>query len=112
MRENCSGCRGLEPELFWLRYEMALCTRDLREWDDAEHQFDRLYEEAKNGADDRAVIVTLNSHGIMELNRSNYDAAEKLFEDALAAANGPGHAAERGTVHYKPCPDIPPARRS
>ena len=85
--------------MFWLRYEMALCTRDLREWDDAERQFDQLYEEAKNGADARALIVTLNSHGIMELNRSNYDAAEKLFEDALAAANGPGHAAERGTVH-------------
>jgi DNA-binding winged helix-turn-helix (wHTH) protein/tetratricopeptide (TPR) repeat protein len=98
-RELFRAAAGLEPELFWLRYEIALCTRDLREWDEAEHQFDQLYEEAKNGADDRAVIVTLNSHGIMELNRNNYDAAEKLFEDALIAANGAGHAAERATVH-------------
>ena len=98
-RELFRSAAALEPELFWLRYEIALCTRDLREWDEAERQFDALYQEAKTGADERALIVTLNSHGIMELNRDNYDAAEKLFDDALAAAGGPGHAAERATVH-------------
>lgn len=98
-RELFRAAAGLEPELFWLRYEIALCTRDLRDWDEAEHQFDALHEEANNGADERAVIVTLNSHGIMELNRNNYDAAEQLFEDALVAAKGSGYAAERAAVH-------------
>ena len=40
-----------EPELFWLRYEIALCTRDLREWDEAEALFAALLEEASLAAD-------------------------------------------------------------
>ena len=87
-----------EPELFWLRYEIALCTRDLREWDAATEQFEALYEEARAGNDPRAAIVTLNSHGVMELQRNRYDAAEERFLAADATANEFGLPTDRATV--------------
>jgi DNA-binding winged helix-turn-helix (wHTH) protein/Tfp pilus assembly protein PilF len=89
----------LEPELFWLRYEIALCTRDLREWDEAERLFDALYEEASGGTDARALIVTLNSHGIMQFHRNEYDAAESLFRRALGAAAERDYAGDRASAH-------------
>ncbi len=73
-----------EPELFFLRYEIALCTRDLREWESAETQFQALYNEALAGDDPRALIVTLYSHGVMDLNRNDPDAAEPRLREALS----------------------------
>lgn len=87
-----------QPELFWLRYEIALCTRDLREWDEATRQFDALYEEARNGDDPRAMIVTLNSHGVMELTRNRYDAADELFSAADETASRHGLPSDRAAV--------------
>lgn len=88
-----------EPELFFLRYEIALCTRDLREWGAAEAQFEALYQEALSGDDARALIVTLNSSGIMYFNRNNYDTAEERFTKALEVARGARYADERASVH-------------
>jgi tetratricopeptide (TPR) repeat protein len=88
-----------EPELFFLRYEIALCTRDLREWVSAETQFDALYQEALAGDDTRALIVTLNALGIMHFIRNNYDAAEPRFAEALRVARGNRYAADRASIH-------------
>lgn len=88
-----------DPDLFWLRYEIALCTRDLREWDEATRQFEDLYAEARAGSDPRAMIVTLNSHGVMELNRNRYDAAEQLFRAADRHAAENGLPSDRATVN-------------
>jgi DNA-binding winged helix-turn-helix (wHTH) protein len=88
-----------EPELFFLRYEIALCARNLREWESAEAQFQALYEEASAGDDPRALIATLNSHGVMELNRNNTDAAESRFMEALEIAGGKRFAEERTALH-------------
>ncbi len=88
-----------EPEHFFLRYEIALCARDLREWESAEVQFQALYEEALAGEDPRALIVTLNSHGLMDLNRNNYNAAEPKLREALEVASDNRFADERATVH-------------
>lgn len=87
-----------EPDLFWLRYEIALCTRDLREWDVAEALFQELYEEAAAGSDPRATIVTLNSHGIMQFNRNRYDDAEALMRNALDVAVAHGDPGDQATV--------------
>lgn len=87
-----------EPELFWLRYEIALCTRDLREWELAEEMFAALRDEAAAGTDRRALVVTSNSMGIMYFNRNQYDQAEALFRQALAAAEGGEFADERASV--------------
>jgi tetratricopeptide (TPR) repeat protein len=87
-----------EPELFWLRYEIALCTRNLREWDEAEAMFEALYTEAESGAEPRALLATLNSHGVMQLNRNRYDEAGDLFRRSLAVADQHGLAADRPKV--------------
>jgi DNA-binding winged helix-turn-helix (wHTH) protein/tetratricopeptide (TPR) repeat protein len=87
-----------EPELFWLRFEIALCTRDLREWEEADAMFRTLQEEAAAGTDPRAQIVAANSHGVMFFNQNRYDDAEPLFRQALDAAGDSEFAAERATV--------------
>lgn len=89
----------LEPGLFWLRYEIAVCTRDLREWDDAVAQFDALLTEARDGNDASAQIATLNALGIMGLNRNELDTAERHFNDALAVATERQLADDRATLH-------------
>jgi DNA-binding winged helix-turn-helix (wHTH) protein/tetratricopeptide (TPR) repeat protein len=88
-----------EPDLFYLRYEIALCTRDLREWDSAEAQFEALYQEAMEGSDPRALIVTLNSLGVLHFNRNEYNAAEANFREALKVAGDERFTSERATVH-------------
>ena len=88
-----------EPELFWLRYEIALCTRDLREWDAAESMFDALLEEANSGEDARASIATLNSYGVMMFKQNRYDEAEQLYLRAVDAAAERSHASDRATAH-------------
>jgi len=88
-----------EPELFWLRYEIALCTRDLREWDEASAMFTALYDEAYSGADAEALIATLNSHGVMKFSQNDYDASERLLLQALNAATERGFASNRAAIH-------------
>ena len=66
-REMFRVAANQEPELFWLRYEIALCTRDLDEHDEAEQMFEGLLEEARTGNDARAVVATLNSWGRQKL---------------------------------------------
>lgn len=88
-----------EPDLFFLRYEIAVCTRDLREWDSAEAQFEALYQEALAGNDARALIVTQNSLGVLHFNRNDYDAAESFFNEALKIAGAERFVDERATVN-------------
>ena len=88
-----------EPELFWLRYEIALCTRDLREWDAALEQFDALYEEATLAGDDAARLATLNSRGVLHLKKLEYEAAETPLLEALAIGGETRFARERAAIH-------------
>jgi len=88
-----------EPELFWLRYEIALCTRDLREWDEAASMFEALHAEASSGQDARALVATLNSHGVMLFKLNEFEAAEELLRRALDAAAERVHANDRATAH-------------
>lgn len=88
-----------EPDLFFLRYEIAICTRDLREWDSAEEQFEALYQEALEGSDPRALIMTLNSLGVLHFNRNDYDAAASYFAEALKYAGAERFIDEQATVH-------------
>lgn len=87
-----------EPDLFWLHYEIALCTRDLREWDEAEAQFAALREAATGDSDPRSLIATLNSRGIMYLHKADYESAQRDFSEALSVAAERGKAEDRATV--------------
>jgi Tfp pilus assembly protein PilF len=88
-----------EPDLFWLRYEIALCTRDLREWDNAETMFADLHREATAAGDGSAQIATLNSLGVMHLNREDFESAKTALESAIAIEDPGASAADRATVH-------------
>ena len=88
-----------EPELFWLRYEIALCTRDLNEDEAALAMFDGLLLEARSANDGGAEIATLNSLGVMHLNRRRYDQAGSIFEEAINVSNAGVSPADRAVVH-------------
>ncbi|MEM7278435.1 MAG: tetratricopeptide repeat protein [Pseudomonadota bacterium] len=88
-----------DPELFWLRYEIALCTRDLREWDEAERMLGELFEEASAANDTAAMVATLNSNGVMYIIRHDYDAARKPLEQALSLIGDSPFSSDRSTVH-------------
>lgn len=88
-----------EPELFWLRYEIALCTRDLREWDEAEKMMASLFDEASEAEDTAAMIATLNSRGVLYMIRHDYDEARKPLEQALKLIGDSPFASDRSTVH-------------
>ena len=88
-----------EPDLFWLRYEIALCTRDLDEHEEADRMFRELYAEARSGEDARAVVATLNSHGQQKLTQRRYDEAESLLKLALDSAGERALANERATIN-------------
>lgn len=88
-----------EPKLFWLRYEVALCTRDLREWDAAAQQLNALLAEARTANDRDAQFATLNSIGVMWLKREHIDDAERAFSEALKLAEGKLFARNRAIVN-------------
>ncbi len=72
------------PDIFWLRYEIFICTRELREWAEAELYLDKLLIEARDHGDRDAEVAVLNSAGVMALQRQRYADAEIAFEQALA----------------------------
>lgn len=98
-REMFRVASAQSPELFWLRYEIALCTRDLEEYDEATRMFDELLVEAESGQDARAVVATLNSYGRMHLTLNQYAEADAMFERATDAAGERSLAEERAVVN-------------
>ena len=97
-REMFRVAANQEPELFWLRYEIALCTRDLKEHDEAERMFGDLLEEARDAADARAIVATLNSWGRQKLGLNQFADANALLDEALASAGERSLANERAVV--------------
>ena len=98
-REMFRVAAAEEPELFWPRYEIALCTRDLDEHDEADRMFRELYAEAVAGQDARAVVATLNSHGRQKMDLLAYAEAETLLQQALAAIGERPLFSERAVVN-------------
>ena len=73
-----------EPELFWPRYEYALCERMLRRHDSAEQQLIALRDElGEDGALDQRAAVN-NALGVLyQLQRRNEE-AQAVLEEAVA----------------------------
>lgn len=87
-----------EPGLFWLRYEIALCTRQLREWDTAEAELEVLLAEATAADDTEARIAALNALGVTEYSRDRFAAARPWYEQAAVLAERPGFAEDRAAI--------------
>jgi len=88
-----------EPGLFWLRYEIALCTRDLREWDAAITMFADLEKEARAANDSGALVATLNSLGVLQFNHQDYAAARTALSRALAVGGPDVHLTDIANIH-------------
>jgi DNA-binding winged helix-turn-helix (wHTH) protein/tetratricopeptide (TPR) repeat protein len=87
-----------EPELFWLRYEIALCTRDLREWDEAAAMFAALEQEARAAGDNAARLATLNSLGVMHIKQQDFAAAARTLGEAVALDGAGVTPSDRASV--------------
>jgi DNA-binding winged helix-turn-helix (wHTH) protein/tetratricopeptide (TPR) repeat protein len=76
-----------EPELFWPRYEYALATRNLREFDAAERQFIALRDEAAENGELKHVAAASNSLGVMYMGQRRNDEALAAFESVVEIAS-------------------------
>lgn len=88
-----------EPELWWPRYEIAICHRNLREFDLASEQLGPLIQEARTSSDTKAYLAGLNSLGVSYWMQSKYDAAKVQFEEGLQAAVERGLSEDTASIH-------------
>jgi len=79
-----------DPELFWPRYEYALCARNLRQWDVAVPMLEELITEAEAGGATAEQAAAMNSLGVLHYSRDEFDEARRLFEDTLIIAEAAG----------------------
>jgi DNA-binding winged helix-turn-helix (wHTH) protein/tetratricopeptide (TPR) repeat protein len=88
-----------EPNLFWPRYEYALCARNLRDFDTAERLFIDLRKEAE--AEDRLKrqAAINNSLGIMYMRQRRNEEARTNFENTVRLANETGELRYAGVAH-------------
>jgi len=75
-----------EPELFWARYEIALCTRNLHEYERAEQQLLELESELRDSPDLRARVSVLNALGLTYWRESKFSQANEYFLRSLDIA--------------------------
>ncbi|MEM7282976.1 MAG: tetratricopeptide repeat protein, partial [Pseudomonadota bacterium] len=82
-----NGASVLDPKSFWPRYEHAIVTRILGDYDDAEQQFMTLLEESRSAEDVSTVYSTLNGLGITHMLKGNLDQAENYLQEGLVLAD-------------------------
>lgn len=87
------------PEVFWLRYEAALCTRELREWEASEIELEGLLKEAAASGDVSAEVAVMNSMAVTALKRQQYARAQVLLSKALELVSEGAYPKRRATVH-------------
>lgn len=87
-----------DPELFWPRYEYALCARNLRDFETAERMFIELRTEAEQHTDLKRLAAVNNSLGIMYMRNRRNDEALTALETSARAAEQAGEWRYLGTV--------------
>ena len=88
-----------DPELFWPRYEYALCARNLRQWDVAVPLLEELIAETEADGATAEQAAAMNSLGVLHYSRDEFDAARRLFEDTLIIAEAAGDLDRRVTAN-------------
>lgn len=79
-----------DPELFWPRYEYALCARNLRDFDGAERLFIELRKESEEKGHLKRQAAISNSLGIMYMRLRRTDDSRSNLENAIRLANETG----------------------
>ena len=87
------------PDLFWPRYEYALCERMLRRYDSAEQQLVALRDELGDDgpADQRAAVN--NALGVLYQSQRRNDEARAVLENAVALGEADDNPTTMATAH-------------
>ncbi|MEM7432056.1 MAG: tetratricopeptide repeat protein [Pseudomonadota bacterium] len=88
-----------EPSLFWPRYEYALSTRNLREYDTAEQIMVELRNHAAANGEKEHLAAVNNSLGILLMDRRRQDEAREAFETTIRLANEVGKPKYAASAH-------------
>jgi DNA-binding winged helix-turn-helix (wHTH) protein/tetratricopeptide (TPR) repeat protein len=75
-----------DPELFWPRYEYALCVRNLHDYENAERLITALVEEQRESGNEVLQAISTNGLGILYMNQRRNDEALGAFESVLDLA--------------------------
>jgi DNA-binding winged helix-turn-helix (wHTH) protein/tetratricopeptide (TPR) repeat protein len=75
-----------DPELFWPRYEYALCVRNLRDFDTAERLIGELVQEQRDAGNEVLQGISTNGLGILYMNQRRNDEALTAFNTVLELA--------------------------
>ena len=76
-----------DPELFWPRYEYALCVRNLRDFDNAERLLVDLVNEQKEAGNKTLEAISTNGLGILFMNQRRNEEALRAFDTVIRLAN-------------------------
>jgi DNA-binding winged helix-turn-helix (wHTH) protein/tetratricopeptide (TPR) repeat protein len=88
-----------DPQLFWPRYEYALCARQLRDFEAAERMFIELRAETEEQGELERLAAVNNSLGIMYMGRRRNEEALTAFETAVRLAEEIGDLRYAATAH-------------
>ena len=75
-----------DPELFWPRYEYALCVRNLHDYDNAERLIAALVDEQREAGNEVLQAISTNGLGILYMNQRRNDEALAAFNSVLDLA--------------------------
>ena len=76
-----------DPELFWPRYEYALCVRNLRDFETAESLLTELVDEQREIGDAVRQAIATNGLGILFMTQRRNEEAVAAFNDVIRLAN-------------------------
>jgi len=79
-----------DPELFWPRYEYALCVRNLRDYDTAERLLTELVDEQKSVGNKTLEAISTNGLGILFMGQRRNEAAMAAFDTVIRLATETG----------------------
>ncbi len=88
-----------EPHLFWPRYEYALSTRNLRDYDTAEREFVALRDEAEASDNKEHQAAVNNALGILYMSRQRNDDARDALNTTVRLANEIGKTNYAASAH-------------
>ncbi|MDJ0712246.1 MAG: tetratricopeptide repeat protein [Woeseiaceae bacterium] len=75
-----------DPELFWPRYEYALCVRNLRDWETAERLLVELVDEQRADGNGELEAISTNGLGILYMNQRRNEEALQAFDTVIRLA--------------------------
>jgi len=79
-----------DPELFWPRYEYALCVRNLRDWDNAERLLTDIVNEQQELGNQSLEAISNNGLGILYMNQRRNEEAIAAFDKTIELATAVG----------------------